>query len=258
MNKLPGVMIRVGLFLLVIGILKKTTVNTAWGEIYNIGLMQQQTNLILLGAVIFIGGLILKYKKSDSCHEEDITNFQDHQKINEPVKIIGTALARARGFWDKKINEIPTDHKMLRWTSGILSGLIICVVIGLLFERTWIRDFLGVLFLILFNVTIFISFRRGDVYRVVFPNLVIIFLAVLLMWFFPIFALERRWIGDDWHLIAFFVSIWISPIIVSYLVIRRKKLANKSKYLIGYIYIFISAAFIVSIVFWGLLKIFGD
>jgi hypothetical protein len=250
-------MIRVGLVLLVFGFFKKTTVNTGWGEIHNIGLMQIQTNLILLGAVIFIGGLILKSKKSDANQEEDIADSQDLQKINEPFKKVGNALVTARNFLNKKFNEIPTDHKMLRWTSGILSGLILWLVSGFLFERTWIRDFLGVLFLILFNFTIFMSFRRGDVYRVVLPNLVIILLAVLLMWFFPIFALEHRWIGDDWHFVAFFVSIWISPVIVSYLVIRRKKFDNKSRYLIGYICIFIPAAFIVSIGFWGLLKIFG-
>lgn len=77
MNKLPGVMIRAGLILLVFGIFRRTTVDTGWGEIHNIGLMQQQTNLILVGAVIFIGGLILKSKKSDdsmiSKEDDDVT-----------------------------------------------------------------------------------------------------------------------------------------------------------------------------------------
>lgn len=59
-EKLPGVAIRVGLLLVILGFFRSTTVDTSWGAVHNIGLLEQKFSLMFLGAILFIGGLIWK------------------------------------------------------------------------------------------------------------------------------------------------------------------------------------------------------
>lgn len=73
MKNLPRLLINSGLILLVFGVFKKTTVETGWGQVHNIGLMQQQNNLLLLGAIALIAGLILK----SGTHKSDVQNQED-------------------------------------------------------------------------------------------------------------------------------------------------------------------------------------
>lgn len=60
MEKIPGILIRFGLVLLVFGFFKDTTVDTPFGAVHKIGLVKESQNLMLFGAIMIIGGLVMK------------------------------------------------------------------------------------------------------------------------------------------------------------------------------------------------------
>jgi hypothetical protein len=115
MNRMPGIMIRFGLILLLYGFFKNTTVDTSLGPIHNIGLMQQSQNMMIVGALLFIGGLLLKdksKKERPEPSEGDTTdlmvrkqtpeNLEPLVQIEQPVAEINNPSAeRFDAFRDK-------------------------------------------------------------------------------------------------------------------------------------------------------------
>lgn len=81
MEKIPGILIRVGLVLLVFGFFKDTTVDTPFGVVHNIGLVKESQSLMLFGAIMLIGGLVMKSSAKQRSGEDD-----DSVKNGEPEK----------------------------------------------------------------------------------------------------------------------------------------------------------------------------
>lgn len=65
MNKWANFLIGFGLILAAFGLFMDTSVETRYGVINNIGLMSKSHNLVLLGGMLFIGGLISKKRTED-------------------------------------------------------------------------------------------------------------------------------------------------------------------------------------------------
>ena len=89
MKNLPGGLISAGLVMLVLGLLKKTTVETGWGTVHNIGLMQQQDNLLFIGALSLVAGLILKsgvHKSEVQKKEDELAEKEEDERAEKRVE----------------------------------------------------------------------------------------------------------------------------------------------------------------------------
>jgi len=89
MKNLPGGLISAGLAMLVLGVFKRTTVETGWGTVHNIGLMQQQDNLLFIGAVALVAGLILKSgadTREATKTEDESVEKEDAERAEQKVE----------------------------------------------------------------------------------------------------------------------------------------------------------------------------
>src|SRR6185437_15968929 len=96
MEKMPGLLIRCGLIILIFGFFKNTTVDTPLGQIHNIGLMQQSQNLMLIGGFMFLGGLLLKESSKDSSPEKTDGVKKAGSKEVEFMEMVGSITANSR------------------------------------------------------------------------------------------------------------------------------------------------------------------
>jgi len=81
MEKMPTLLIRCGLIILIYGFFKNTAVDTPLGQMHNIGLMQQSQNFMLIGLLMFIGGLLLKgQSKGGGSEKPSKINESKHQE----------------------------------------------------------------------------------------------------------------------------------------------------------------------------------
>lgn len=62
----PNFLIAVGAVIIVFALLMDTTVNTEYGEINNIGFMQDKQNYLIVGGIITIVGVLLRRKQTDN------------------------------------------------------------------------------------------------------------------------------------------------------------------------------------------------
>lgn len=144
MEKIPGILIRVGLVLLVFGFFKDTTVDTPFGAVHNIGLVKESQSLMLFGAIMLIGGLVLR----SSLKNEQVTDANDKVKQEEPssVKVetkdsIQTEVRQEslrkvpRINWSAPLDQLNKfrDQFFLRLTCGLVAGLLLTYIYGLIF-----------------------------------------------------------------------------------------------------------------------------
>lgn len=71
-----------GIVLVVIAFTMDTSVSSGYSRVYNIGLMSQQQNLLLVGGLAFIGGIILIATDRNSKSSEEVVKIHD---IDESV-----------------------------------------------------------------------------------------------------------------------------------------------------------------------------
>lgn len=129
MKKLPGVMIRVGLILLVFGFFKSTTVETGWGAVHNIGLIEQRNSWLFFGAVIFIGGLLLKNSTSQADTPEDKVEIDKAGRATE-ADLVHQSKVTIKEQWGILIDHVNRfrDEFMLRFGTALGSSIVMSEV----------------------------------------------------------------------------------------------------------------------------------
>lgn len=140
MNNWGSFLVRTGLIMAAIGLFMDTTVKTSYGEINNIGLMNKSQNYIILGGLLFIGGLLINSKNKNGPQQNQQPQQQNHSlqqqpfpqlDIKEPIKeteaIVEIKAPEIRAkidYFDQfRFLEESRDRFLLRLIFGVICGV---------------------------------------------------------------------------------------------------------------------------------------
>lgn len=160
MEKIPGILIRVGLVLLVFGFFKDTTVDTPFGAVHNIGLVKESQSLMLFGAIMLIGGLVMKSSAKQRSGEDDesVKNGEPEKSSavdslnevkNQPVAKLVLPSVNWRAPLDR-LNQF-RDRFFLRLSAGFVAGVLL---LNIFIPFFYLFD------LVLFPLAVVLSMRR--------------------------------------------------------------------------------------------------
>lgn len=215
MKKVPGILIRVGLVLLIYGFFKDTTVETSFGAVHNIGLMRQSQNLMLFGAALFIGGLVMRSSTKDEKEERD--SDEAVEKTEAEIKGDSEGVVQIQAVlsaFDAKLVAIShglnsfRDRFVCRFICGFFAGIL------LFFMLVFLLPWLGVLMSGVFVILAMRKLPAAVALRKVY------FVAMLLS--LPQFAIGLLSVFDSGVGAAVFTFVPISLLFLGWLYFKRQ------------------------------------
>jgi hypothetical protein len=175
-----------GLIILLWASFMDTTVNTGFGAMHNVGLLQQRTHTLLLGGILLIAGLVLQGKSKRNSigrsrrakikRSVNGVSFRDESKIQ---------YSKPKEEWS---NFIPRDCLTLRLTTGLASGMLAFILVnfaGVIIAGStdsYINVLLFLLGCVIFVGSFLVSFRRRNAQSAVLPNIVAIVVIFAVVW----------------------------------------------------------------------------
>lgn len=100
------ILIFIGIGIILVAMVMDTSVSSGYRRVYNIGLMSQQQNMLIIGGIAFIAGIILfaaiKFKQSP---EDELAEKAESDKtIQALVKGVEQKFEKADQLWDSMPN----------------------------------------------------------------------------------------------------------------------------------------------------------
>lgn len=231
MAKWPKVMVVCGAIFMLNGLFMDTTISTGLGRIHNLGLMQRSWNLVIVGGVLLIGGLLWGGSSSDRNDKNEIKEDIDlENKMGNFVEQFRKVRQRNKERWKSTINSIPKDHLALRVLVSLITGLTVFLLVLSLFDRYEMNFFKFMLAFVFFPAGFWVTLRRPDVYKSAMPILTFLTLGLLILWF-------GLWIniGKD---AGWFSIISVIPLLISHFSFRRFNVGLSSPYLLKFLLVF--------------------
>lgn len=108
-----------GIIFLLIGFFTNTTVSSSFGEVHNLGLMNEKQNYIILGGFLLLAGVILQSKSSRKSDVEDDVN---KDSTHEPKKITG--VVHEKKTLKESISGLSRDKKLGLQASLFFSSFV--------------------------------------------------------------------------------------------------------------------------------------
>ena len=240
MAKWPRVMVVCGAIFMLNGLFMDTTISTGLGRIHNLGLMQRSWNLLIIGSVLLIGGLIWGGSTLGRSEEKDV---QESVDLKNQLENFSEELRKTRQKnkeqWQALIDSVPRDHFPLRLFISLATGATLFILVLSLFdfqEMNFLKFMLAFLF---FPVGFWMTIKRPDAYGSAMPVLTFVVLGLLIFWF-------GLWInvGKD---AGWFAVISFVPVLISHFSFRRLNVRLNSQYLLKFILVFMASVAILAI-----------
>ncbi len=216
-------LIGLGIFLVVLSFGMDTTVQSGGGRVYNLGLQQDRQNLLILGSVLFLAGIVLYAVKKVKQTPEDLAAEEKAQQMAREVN------KGRMDAWSAKADEIGKVMSKVKagtdnFTGRLCAGLAIGLLWGIYGAMVTFSNGVGLaLFLAAFAYS-----QWPQPWRTVLIRLTLANLAFLVL-IFAAFYLTRDWSMTDMLSQAYVVKgllmMFILPFIISialFLFLRRK------------------------------------
>lgn len=231
MAKWPRVMVVCGAILMLNGLFMDTTISTGFGRMHNLGLMQRSWNLLMIGGILLIGGLIWGSSTHGRNEEKDV---QEPIDFKNQLENFGEELRKTRQKnkeqWRAFIGSVPKDHLLLRLFISLATGSTLFILVLSLFDFHEINFLKFMLAFVFFPAGFWVTLKRPDVYKSAMPILTFMVLGLLVLWF-------GLWIniGKD---AGWFAVVSFFPLLISHFSFRRFNVGINSQYLLKFLLVF--------------------
>lgn len=234
----PRFMVIAGVVLMLNGLFMDTTVSTGLGQLHNIGLLQRSQNLIAVGGILLVAGLIWgQGSKSASEAPDESASNEFAKQVEEAKKIIHEAKNRNKHQWEALKGSIPRDRLALRVVIALITGIVLFLLVLTLFDLREM-SFWKFMFAFAFLPTGFImTLRKKSISDAAMPVLAFLCAGLLIFWG-GVFISVAKEQGN-------MTLIGLVPLVVAHFSFRRFNTGLTSRYLLKFVLMFLATVLVI-------------